>query len=94
MLQRYSYLVVWFLAVLFACGGEDMPTGADISNVPRISAQDLKSRLDAGDIILIADTRSEAEYNEEHIAGALSKPYDVVAADPDAFPRDRDIVFY
>jgi hypothetical protein len=64
------------------------------SEVPRISARDLKSRLDNGEAILVVDARATAAFESRHIAGAISVPLSVVEAHLDEFPRDQEIVFY
>jgi hypothetical protein len=42
--------------------------------IPRISLEELKVKFDAGDNIAIVDTRSNKEYEESHIPGAISIP--------------------
>ena len=80
--------------LLAACGGSasGVPTNQD--DVPRISTQDLKQKLDGGAQILVVDARSAAEYAERHIEGAISVPLSEVEARLDEFPRDQEIVFY
>ena len=64
------------------------------SEVPRISAEELKERLDKGEAILIVDVRTNASFENRHIAGAISVPTGEVEERLDEFPRDQDIVFY
>ena len=64
------------------------------SDVPRISAEELKERLDNGEAILIVDSRSNFSFESRHIAGAISVPQSEVEERLDEFPRDQDIVFY
>jgi len=64
------------------------------SEVPRISAQELKARLDRGETIVIVDTRSAAEYEFKHIAGAISVPSLAVETPLDETPLDQEIVLY
>jgi rhodanese-related sulfurtransferase len=64
------------------------------SEVPRISAEELKERLDNGEAILIVDARSTSDFEYGHIAGAISVPNYEVESRLDEFPRDQDIVFY
>ena len=91
--------VIWAILllsalVLAACGGnvEGMPQSQD--DVPRISAQELKNRLDRGDEILVVDARSAGEYAERHVEGAISVPLGELESRLDEFPRDQEIVFY
>ncbi len=41
---------------------------------PRISADEVKAKLDAGANIVIVDARSKTSYETEHIVGAISIP--------------------
>jgi 3-mercaptopyruvate sulfurtransferase SseA len=64
------------------------------SEVPRISAEELKERLDNGEEILIVDSRANSVFETRHIAGAISVPHYEVDEHLDEFPRDQEIVFY
>jgi len=64
------------------------------SEVPRISPEELKARLDNGEAILIVDARSPITFEMEHIAGAISVPDYEVESRLAEFPRDQEIVFY
>lgn len=68
------------------------PTTAD--EVPRISAVDLKARLDNGEAILVVDARATTAFDSLHIAGAISVPLSEVESHLDEFSRDQEIVFY
>jgi hypothetical protein len=65
-----------------------------VSDVPRITAEELKERLDNGEEILIVDSRGASMFETRHIAGAVSVPQNEVLKRLDEFPRDQDIVFY
>ena len=41
---------------------------------PRISPEEVEAKLATGSNIVIVDTRSKAEYERTHIAGAISIP--------------------
>ena len=64
------------------------------SEVPRISPEELKDRLDHGEAILIVDSRSLVEFEAGHIAGAISVPSNEVESRLDELPRDQEIVLY
>ena len=66
----------------------------DTNEVPRISPEDLKNRLDNGETILIVDTRSVGAFEAQHIAGAISVPLNQLESRLDEFPREQEIVFY
>jgi len=59
------------IVVLTGCTGGEKP---DISDVPRINVSEVNVKLDAGDNIVLVDTRSVEEYKESSIAGAISIP--------------------
>ena len=65
-----SYL---FGSYLF--GGSDSSdnkTPPDSTEIPRISVNELKNKIDSGSTILIIDARSKAEYDQVHITGSIS----------------------
>jgi len=82
-------------SLLIACGSSmestltAVPQPADKSEVPRISPEELKKRLDNGDDILIVDTRNSSVFELRHVPGAIMKPdsFDDVA-------HDQEIVAY
>jgi hypothetical protein len=53
-----------------ARGEKNVPTKA--SEVPRITPKEVKALLDRGVDVVIIDARTQEEYGEEHIPGALS----------------------
>lgn len=64
------------------------------AEIPRIQVQELWERLQAGEAIVIVDVRSQKEYEQEHIAGAISLPLEELARRAAELPRDRLLVFY
>lgn len=88
----WGVLLVGMLA-LAAC---DTPSRAPQTreDVTRIAPAELKSRLDSGDEVLVVDARSAGEFQQRHIPGAISVPYNEVEARLNELPRDQDIVFY
>jgi len=69
---------------------------AQADNVPRISVQELKVRMDKGEDIVIIDVRAGREYTESKIKikGAIRIP--IVKFDDryKELPPDKDIVTY
>jgi 3-mercaptopyruvate sulfurtransferase SseA len=59
----------------------------------RVSVAELQSMLDGGEAV-IYDTRAKTAYEQEHIKGALSMPFDEVSSRASELPRDKTIVFY
>jgi hypothetical protein len=82
------------LIVLSACGNSTASIPQSQDDVPRMSAPELKERLDRGEKILVVDARTAGEFQKQHIAGAISVPLNEVASRLDELPRDQDIVFF
>jgi rhodanese-related sulfurtransferase len=55
-----------------------------------ISPQDAKALLDSGEDVTLLDVRTQEEYNEAHIDGAILLPYDTITADSDGLPENKD----
>ncbi|MFC1953147.1 rhodanese-like domain-containing protein [Chloroflexota bacterium] len=51
----------------------------DFAEIPRIDVREVKEKLDSGFNLVIVDTRSKAEYEQMHIAGAVSVPLAEIA---------------
>lgn len=85
---------VWFLTRRGNTGPTvTEATTNDSDNVPRITAQELKAKLDAGQAAVF-DARLQEPYTQQHIAGAISLPEDEVAARLAELPTDKLAVFY
>jgi len=63
-------------------------------NVPRISPEELKEKLDAGTEVVVVDVRSKEEFDQGHIPGAISIPYEEIEARYRELPRDKEIITY
>ncbi len=57
-----------------------------------VEPEELLAQIDAGNPPLIIDVRSEAEYGDGHIPGALHVPFWKLAANLDAVPADAETV--
>ncbi len=75
-----------------APAAQSSPIG-DKSTITRIAAEDLRERVNAGEVTLI-DVRDANSYAAAHIPGALHIPYATVEANLDTLPKGKDIVFY
>ena len=73
-------LIVLIITGIFAfqLGGdratEDPTLTTDLSEIPRISVDELKNKVDIGTNLVIIDTRSREAYERMHIAGSISVP--------------------
>ncbi|MBK8466233.1 MAG: rhodanese-like domain-containing protein [Chloracidobacterium sp.] len=64
------------------------------ADVPRITIEEAKKEFDAGNVVIV-DSRGEAQYKQEHIAGALNVPFG--APDNPKFseiPKGKKIIVY
>ena len=62
-------------------------------DVPRISVQDARKDLSAGEIVMV-DVRSETSYDALHIEGAISIPENQIESRLDELDRESNIVLY
>ncbi len=62
-------------------------------NVPRISIQEAKEKVELGRAVLI-DVRSKQAYDSQHAAGALSFPEEEIEARLSELPRDKELILY
>ncbi len=66
-------------------------------NLPRITCQELKQRLDSGESVIIVDVRARVGFKLFNIVGAINipnEPEDESIAGIKALPKDKLIVFY
>jgi len=63
------------------------------ADMPRITVQELKAKLDAGQAVVF-DVRQQSAYAQKHIAGAISMPQGEVADRLAELPADKMTVFY
>jgi len=85
-------IVLLLAACATAAEGASIPT--ELSEVPRLTPQEVKSLLETGEQIVFVDTRSRAAYEQDHIPGALSIPLDDVETRYSELPKDKQIVLY
>lgn len=81
--------------LLFALFAVAMAGGApDLDAVPRVSLEELKSRLGDPDLVIIDTRRFEDMIPPTKIPGAVVVQYDKVADWADMIPKDKEIVTY
>ena len=72
----------------------ELPLSSYMPEIPRISIEEVKAKLDAGSNVIIIDSRSKASYDRSHIAGAISIPLtDMVEPYDDLTSYDK-VIFY
>lgn len=92
-LQQFDFTVVRQIRQLW----EPSPPSSvpdSVSDVPRISPEQLKEKLDAGADIVIVDVRRKEDFDEGHIPGAVSIPWEEIEARYTELPRDKEIITY
>lgn len=77
-------------------GNANSDSSSNSSSYQRVDAESAKELMDTEDDYVILDARTQAEYNEGHIPGAILIPHDTVAtAAEDALPdKDQLILVY
>jgi hypothetical protein len=73
---------------------EEEPIPSTVSQVPRITTQELKEKLDANEDVIVVDARSRTEYDSVHIPGALSIPLAEIEERHGELPQEGEIVLY
>jgi phage shock protein E len=72
-----SGLLVIFIALfLTGCGTTKAPADDESPSVVNITAEEGKTMMEEDPTIVLVDVRTEAEFTEEHIPGALLVPVD------------------
>ncbi len=98
MQNRFYLGAIIVVHICMACTTGDDPVSADIpktiSEVPRMTVETLKARLDGGQTIMVVDVRSKDAFDAGHIPEALNIPYSDTSARLNEFPQNQDIVFY
>ncbi|MFC2069376.1 rhodanese-like domain-containing protein [Chloroflexota bacterium] len=72
----------------------ELPPSSYLSEIPRISAEEVKAKSDVGVNLVIIDSRSEAGYAQSHILGAISIPESVMAEPYSDLDRYDEIITY
>jgi hypothetical protein len=108
-MKRPSYPTTSFFVVLASLVGAlftQQPAQADPSKYPQfaqqsppanvslISVDELVNEIQAGKKPMIIDVRTEEEYREVHILGAVSAPLAEFDAYLKSVPKDRLVILY
>ena len=85
-----------FLSIIFlnhltgpaVCSAED--------DIPRITVQELKAKMDKGDDLVVVDVRTGNDYERSKIKikGAIRIPIVQLEARSNELPRDKEIITY
>jgi hypothetical protein len=69
------------------------PRTPSVGNIARIGLASARTQAASGEAILV-DVRPEADYAAQHIAGAISMPFDQLARRYRQLPRGKLLIFY
>ncbi len=73
-------------------GNQTTASSANKYNIPTITAQELKDKLDNQEKFILLDVRKPVEYAEGHVNGAANIPLADLESSKKYFPTDIDIV--
>ena len=87
-------IVLGVLAIKLYTGRVSPSSGED--GWKTITPEEAKARLDSGDAVTLLDVRTEAEYEESHIPGAVCLPVESIGTQPpESLPDpDAEILVY
>lgn len=66
----------------------------DEASYKNIDAQNLKQKLNDKEDVMIVDLRSEEEYKQNHIKGAVYLSFEGILSKYRELPRNKEIIFY
>lgn len=66
--------------------------GKEVDTAKRITADQLKAKMDAG--VKIFDVRKKSEFNSQHIEGAINAPLGSINDHLASFPKDEPFVLH
>ncbi|MFP5502631.1 MAG: rhodanese-like domain-containing protein [Candidatus Sericytochromatia bacterium] len=61
---------------------------------PRLTPQEVKARMDAGEDIVVVDVRGASFYAAGHIEGAISAPWATLSEGHAQLPKDKLLLLY
>ena len=86
MKKKYlQWLMVWIWAAC-ACFLADP---AQAANFPEITAEQLKTKIDAGEELLLINPLSDIEFNAQHIPGSVNIPMQSILI-AENLPEDKN----
>lgn len=96
MIKRRTISVFGALALLFvlsACGSQKQEEAIEYQ---QISAEEAKRIMDSGEEYILLDVRSEEEFAEKHIPGAVLIPHTEIAdrAEEELPDKEKKILVY
>ncbi len=86
--MKKPILIILAMMLLTACG-QDKENKQEAVYV-NITAKQAKEIMDSQEGYIILDTRTQEEYDEEHIPGAILIPYDEILEKAEGVLTDKD----
>ena len=84
-------VIILFMFALTACGQTAVETETVQEAVyMNITAEEAKKLMDTEKDYIILDTRTQEEYEESHIPGAILIPYDQITEKAESILKDKD----
>jgi len=97
MKKKFLFVIASLLsAVVFACQSAPVIEYVKYENelaVPRISVQDAKKDLDAGNVVFV-DTRGQGAFDVEHLPGAVVIDLNAPETEYAKLPKGKKIILY
>ena len=88
MIKRRIVSIIAALVFLFAVSGCSVPEeGSDYMNISQKKAKEMMENLEE---FVLLDARTEEEFSEGHIPGAILIPYDEITEKAEGILTDKD----
>ena len=92
--MRHFVLIIAILALLAGCQrAVEFSKFKTDAEVPRITLADAKQDFDAGAAVIV-DSRADAAYKQEHIAGSINIPIGSPDTEFSKIPQGKKIIVY
>lgn len=95
--RNFLSIVLFVVAVASACqqtaSSAPYKKYADPAEVPKMSVADAKKEVDAGTAVIV-DSRAEAVYKMEHIAGSINVPQASPKEKYEILPKGKKVIVY
>jgi len=87
----FLVLIVVIVGVIAGCKAKNLSNN---ESYHKISAQDAKAMMDEGSPYTLLDVRTESEYENEHIDGAILIPYDEIKKRAESELADKSALIF
>lgn len=88
-------LICFGMAAIKFCTARMKPNNAAPKRRVDLSPEEAKARMEANPDLILLDVRTQEEYDDGHIPGAVSLPSDMIEEGmPFSFDKDAEILLY